>query len=148
MSAHAPRQPGAHRVLNREQTRSEQNQIRDQILEQFFPGLQKKKPAKNAADDACRNNQPQSAFLAAQVVPLRERPAEVAGTQRHSVGHVGGHGRYAQKGERGKGDQRPAARQGVDRARGQRGERGEEEIEGGEHEESLRMGWGKYTGNW
>lgn len=100
--------------------------------------MQEEKSAQHSADDACRDDEPQSFFLSAQVVALGESPAEVTGAERDGVRHTRSDGRDTQKHEHGEGDQRPATRERIDRARGYRGESDEEELD--EHEAEYSIG--------
>lgn len=100
--------------------------------------MQEEISAKHPADDARRDDEPQTFFLSAQVVTLGESPAEVTGTQRDSVRHARSDGWDSQKDEHGKCDQRPAARERIDRARAYRGEEDEEELD--EHEVEYSIG--------
>lgn len=60
---------------------------------------------------------------------MGKRPAEIAGTQRDGVRHIGSDGRDSQKDKHGKGDERPAAGESVDRAGDYGGKEGKEEHE-------------------
>lgn len=102
------------------------------MAEQFFARLQKEISAQHSADDARRDDEPQSFFLSAQIIALCESPAEVAGTERDGVRHIRSDRWDSQKDEHRKGDQCPAACEGVDRACDYGGETGEEELN--EHE--------------
>ena len=127
--------------------KDEEDQPGNEGPEELLPGVQKEEPSQDSADDAGREDQPQTALLPPQVVPLGERPAEVPRTERHRVRHVRGDGRHAQRDEHREGDQRAAARQGVDGPGADRGQRGEEELDRCEHRGFLlpcrgaRTGW-------
>ena len=62
-----------------------------------FKGSRKSTPyaAQVAAEDAGRRQKPQMPLMAAQIAPLGESPAQVARTEGHRVGDVGGHRRHA-----------------------------------------------------
>ncbi len=117
-------------------SRTEASRIRNgtNVLEQFFAGPQQEEAAEDSAEDRRREDPPQAARLPAQVVPLRQRASEIAGAQRHGVGHVRDHGRDSQRGEHGEGDERAAARQCIDGSRRHRGQPDEQKIDSGEHE--------------
>jgi hypothetical protein len=78
--------------------------------------FQKQDAAHNPAQHARGNKKQQPGPLSAQVFHLGNSRPQVAGTERYGIGHVGSHWRDADSGEHGKGDERAAADQRVNRA--------------------------------
>jgi hypothetical protein len=110
------RQEAADAVLQTQQRAREEQQPRDDVVEQLLGRDDEEYRAEQATRGRGERAGNDAMALPREVVALRERPAEVAGAQRHGVGHVGAHRRHAEAEERGERDERAAARDSVDDA--------------------------------
>ncbi len=130
--AHALGQPGLHRILDGKENGSGEDEPRDKAAEELLARVQEQEAADGPANQSSGDEVPETLLLALDVLGLRNGATDVAGKQRDGIGNVGSYGRYTNKDEGWEGDERAATGEGVDSARGNRGERNKKQVNWGE----------------
>ena len=109
--------PAPDQRLDGQKRTSQQDKHRDNRGKQRRRAVQQQDGATDTADQRSGGEQQQPPALPSQVGPLRQGPAQIAGTERHCAGQVGNNRRHPKGDHRRKGDQRSAPGQRVHRTR-------------------------------